>query len=117
MGKKPCVSKRSCERVGPLSYLRSIKNAKKIVVQLIGCTNHEEKEKKDVPFYNIPKGKIQIEKGRRDEWIRAIRREDWKSWPHEKISKACICGEHFISGTDLELMYSEVITRTKQLVK
>ena len=75
----------------------------------VGCTNRKEKEKKNVPFYNIPKGKTPIEKRRRDDWIQAIEREDWKAWSHEKILKACICGEHFISGTDLELMYSEVI--------
>ena len=75
----------------------------------VGSSNRKEKEKKTLPFYNIPKGKTPIEKKRRDEWIRAIRREDWKAWSHGKILKACICGEHFISGKDLNLMYYEVI--------
>eukprot|EP00794_Sanderia_malayensis_P006493 gene6493-7237_t len=64
----------------------------------VGCTNRKIGDKKGLPFYNILKGKTPIEKRRREAWIKAIRREDWKKWPEEHISKAKICAEHFVTG-------------------
>ncbi|XP_065054555.1 peroxynitrite isomerase THAP4-like [Rhopilema esculentum] len=64
----------------------------------VGCANRQEGEKKNLTFYRIPKGRTPIEKRRRQDWLRAIRRDDWRTWSDEKISKAFICAEHFISG-------------------
>eukprot|EP00795_Rhopilema_esculentum_P010001 gene10001-18627_t len=64
----------------------------------VGCTNRKIGEKKDVPFYKMPKGSTPIEKRQRQDWMTTIRRADWKSWSEEKISNAFICGENFISG-------------------
>ena len=64
----------------------------------VGCTNRKTGEKKEVPFYKMPKGSTPIEKRRRKDWIRALRREDWKTWSEEQISNAFVCGEHFILG-------------------
>ena len=64
----------------------------------VGCTNRKTGEKKEVPFHKMPKGSTPIEKRRRKDWIRALRREDWKTWSEEQISNAFVCGEHFILG-------------------
>eukprot|EP00112_Aurelia_sp_Birch-Aquarium-sp1_P012053 Seg253.27 transcript_id=Seg253.27/GoldUCD/mRNA.D3Y31 product="THAP domain-containing protein 4" protein_id=Seg253.27/GoldUCD/D3Y31 len=64
----------------------------------VGCTNRQVGEKKHVPFYKMPKGSTPFERRRREDWIRAIRCDDWKTWSPDKISKAFICGEHFIAG-------------------
>ena len=64
----------------------------------VGCTNRQGGEKANLSFYRIPRGKTPTELLRRKEWIRVIRRDDWKTWSQEKISKAFICSEHFISG-------------------
>ena len=64
----------------------------------VGCTNRQEGEKKNLTFYRIPKGRTPIERRRRKDWVRAIRRADRKTWTQEQISKAYICAEHFISG-------------------
>jgi len=65
----------------------------------VGCANRKIGAKKSLPFYNIPKGKSPIERRRREAWIKAICREDWKTWSEDKISKAKICAEHFVTGS------------------
>ncbi|XP_056152613.1 uncharacterized protein LOC130127078 isoform X4 [Lampris incognitus] len=64
----------------------------------VGCTNRKDGKNKHLHFYRVPKGKTPFEKRRRQAWIHAIRREDWKMWSEDQISNAKICGEHFISG-------------------
>ena len=34
----------------------------------------------------------------RSDWIKALRRDDWKNWTAERISNQSVCGEHFIIG-------------------
>jgi len=51
-----------------------------------------------LPFYKIPSKNTPIERRRRAEWMRALRREDWKTWTDAQISKQKVCGCHFISG-------------------
>ncbi|XP_056153568.1 lethal(3)malignant brain tumor-like protein 2 [Lampris incognitus] len=65
---------------------------------VVGCTNRKRGDNKRLHFYRMPKRKSPVEKRRRQAWIRAIGREDWKTWSDEKISNAKICGAHFISG-------------------
>ena len=62
----------------------------------VGCTYRYSKEKK-IPMYSMPSSKSPWEINRRKLWIKAIRREDWKDWTYDKISRARICGQHFIS--------------------
>ena len=64
----------------------------------VGCANIKTGEKKEMPFYKMPKGSTPIEERRRQDWIRALRREDWKTWSQAQISNAFVCGEHFILG-------------------
>ena len=64
----------------------------------VSCQNRREGKNRSLSFYNIPSRKTPIEQRRRKEWIRALRRDDWKSWTEEQISKQKVCSEHFISG-------------------
>ena len=64
----------------------------------VGCANRKIGAKKNLPCYNIPKGKSQIER-RREAWIKAIFREDWKTRAEDKMLKATICAEHFVTGS------------------
>ena len=69
------------------------------------CTNRREGRNKHLPFYSIPSKRTAIGRRRRKEWMQALRRDDWRTWSEEKISKQKVCGEHFISG-DYQLIYS-----------
>ena len=46
----------------------------------------------------MPSKNTPIERRRRADWMRALRREDWKTWTDAQISKQKVCGSHFISG-------------------
>ena len=52
----------------------------------VGRTNRFSRESK-LSFYKIPKGLTPFEARRRKDWLKAINRKDWESWPDEKISK------------------------------
>ena len=64
---------------------------------VVGCSNRRSKDS-NIPFYTVPKGKSPLERKRREDWIKAISREDWKFWSEDQISKARVCGAHFVSG-------------------
>lgn len=51
----------------------------------VNCQNRREGKTRNIPFYKIPSKPTPIKQRRRREWIRALRREDWKSWSYEQI--------------------------------
>ena len=67
----------------------------------VGCMNCQIGDKKDLTFYKMPKGSTPLERRRRDDWIKAIRRDDWKTWSADKTSNAFICAEHFVTDKTL----------------
>ena len=60
----------------------------------VGCSQRRVKCC-GITFYRIPKGKTPTEARRRQDWIKAISRDQCSE---EQISRARICGNHFVSG-------------------
>ena len=65
---------------------------------IVNCGNRRIGELKYMPFYRIPNRKTPIEQRRRLAWIKAVDRDDWKTWTEHQISRAKVCGAHFLSG-------------------
>ena len=77
----------------------------------VGCANRKIGAKKNLPFYNIPKGKSPIERRRREAWIKAICQNDWNTGSEDKMSKAKICVENCLTGS-----YHAFITYISSLI-
>ena len=58
----------------------------------VGCTSRKIGEKKDVPFYKMPKGSTPIEKRRRQDWMTAIRRGIGNSGARRKYQMLSFAG-------------------------
>ena len=59
----------------------------------VRCTNQQKSEIRNMfLLWNAERLHAIWEKKKRD-WIRAIRRDDWKTWGSEKISKASFAGK------------------------
>ena len=54
----------------------------------------------NIPFYRVPKGKTPIEVRRRKDWLKVlfINREEMSTWSEDRLSRAFVCGAHFIFG-------------------
>ena len=52
----------------------------------VGCTNRCSGATAHLSYYKMPIGKSLIEQRRREEWIKALRRDDWKTWSYDQIS-------------------------------
>ena len=63
------------------------------------CYNNSDKpECKNLRFYIMPKGKTPIEKKRRHDWLKAIKRKDFDRKTDQQINNFRVCSAHFVSG-------------------